>query len=116
MDVIISHLDKNGLPVLLQNEGGNKNHWLGITLKGKTGSDISATVTVTAGGKKQVLVNQWATSYLTNNDPRLHIGLGNQKMIDLLEINWSDGKKESYRNIGSDRYIIIEEEKGVINK
>ena len=48
-------------------------------LREKDDSDISATVTVTAGGKKQVFVNQWATSYLTNNDPRLHIGLGNAK-------------------------------------
>jgi hypothetical protein len=116
MDVIISHLDNKGLPVLLQNEGGNKNHWLGLTLKGKAGSDISARVTVTAGGKKQVLVNQWATSYLTNNDPRLHIGLGSEKKIDLLEINWSDGKKESYKNIDSDRYIVIEEEKRILLK
>ena len=82
--------------MLLKNDGGNKNHWLGLTLKGKNGpaSAISARVTVTAGGKKQVMVNQWATSYLSNNDPRLHIGLGNEKRIETLEINWSDGKKE----------------------
>ncbi len=116
LDVIISHLDKNGVPVLLQNEGGNKNHWLGLTLKGKSGSDISATVTVTAGGKKQVLVNQWATCYLSNNDQRLHIGLGIEKKIDTLEIHWSDGKKEIYRDIDADRYIIIKEEKGIIKQ
>ena len=58
-------------------------------------------MTVTAGGKKKVLVNQWATSYLSNNDPRLHIGLGQEKKIDLLEIRWSDGKKEVYNNIDS---------------
>jgi hypothetical protein len=63
-DVIISHLDKDGTPVLLRNDGGNNNNWLGLTLKGKNGpaSAIGAKVTVTAGGKKQVLVNQCATS------------------------------------------------------
>ncbi len=81
LDIIVSHVDLQATPALLRNDGGNKNHWLGVTLKGKNGpaSAIGAKVTVTAGGKKQVLVNQWATSYLSNNDPRLHIGLGRQK-------------------------------------
>jgi enediyne biosynthesis protein E4 len=115
LDVIISHLDKNGTPVLLRNDGGNRNHWLGVTLRGRNGQapEISAKVTLTAGGKKQVMVNQWATSYLANNDPRMHFGLGQQKKIDLLEVSWSDGKKEVYKNIDSDRYIVITEDKGI---
>jgi hypothetical protein len=61
-----------------------------------------------------VLVNQWATSYLTNNDPRLHIGLGSEKTIDMLEISWTGGKKEIYKNIAADRYITIMEGKGIV--
>ena len=116
LDIIISHVDKQGTPALLKNEGGNGNHWLGLTLKGKNGpaSAIGAKVTVTAGGKKQVLVNQWATSYLSNNDQRIHIGLGQQKQIDQLEINWSDGKKEVYKNIAANRYLTILQGKGII--
>jgi enediyne biosynthesis protein E4 len=114
LDIIISHLDKNGTPVLLRNDGGNNNHWLGLTLEGKGGSEVSAKVTVNAGGKKQVLINQFATSYLANNDPRLHIGLDQAKKIDLLEISWSDGKKEVYENIDSDRYITIKEGQGIM--
>jgi enediyne biosynthesis protein E4 len=118
MDIIISHLDKGGAPVLLRNNGGTGNHWLGLTLKGKDGqaSAIGAKVTVTAGSKKRVMVNQWATSYLANNDPRLHFGLGQEKQIDQLEINWSDGKKEVYNKIDTDRYIIIQEGTGVVTK
>ncbi len=118
VDIIISHVDKQATPVLLRNEGGNSNHWLGLTLKGKNGpaSAIGAKVTVTAGGKKQVLVNQWATSYLSNNDPRLHIGLGQQKQADLLEIFWSDGKKEVYKNIAGDRYLTILQGSEILTK
>lgn len=116
LDIIVSHVDKQGTAALLKNEGGNGNHWLGLTLKGQKGpaSAIGAKVTVTAGGKKQVLVNQWATSYLSNNDQRLHIGLGSQKQVDQLEINWSDGKKEVYKNIESNRYLTILQGKGII--
>src|SRR5450759_1615617 len=118
LDIIVSHLDKPGTAALLRNNGGNNNHWLGLTLKGKDGpaSAIGAKVTITAGGKKRVMVNQWATSYLSNNDPRMHFGLGQQKKIDLLEINWSNGKKEVYNNIDSDRYITIMEGTGTVSK
>jgi hypothetical protein len=118
LDIIISHLDKNGIPVLLRNDGGNSNNWLGLSLKGKDGpaSAIGAKVTITAGGKKQVMVNQWVTTYLSNNDPRVHFGLGQQKKIDLMEIYWSDGKKEVYNNIEINRYITILEGKGIITK
>lgn len=116
MDIIISHLDNQGIPALLKNEGGNGNQWLGLTLKGKNGpaSTIGAKVIVTSGDKKQVLINQWATGYLSNSDPRIHIGLGKQNQIDQLEINWSDGKKEVYKNIASNRYITILQGKGII--
>ena len=118
LDIIISHLDKLGTAALLRNSGGNGNHWLGLNLKGKNGpsSAIGAKVTVMAGLKRQVLVNQWATSYLSNNDPRLHIGLGQQGKIDQLEIKWSDGKKEVYLNIASDRYLTILQGKGIVIK
>jgi enediyne biosynthesis protein E4 len=117
-DAVISHVDLPGIPVLLRNDGGNFNHWLGITLRGKDGpaSAIAARLTVTSGGKKQVFINQWTTSYLSNNDPRVRIGLGNQKQVDLLEIDWSDGKKEFYKNIAADRYITILQGKGILAK
>jgi hypothetical protein len=118
VDIIISHVDKQATAALLRNDGGNKNHWLGLTLKGKDGiaSAIGAKVVVSAGGEKQVLINQWATSYLSNNDPRLHIGLGSHKEIDQLEIVWAGGKKETFNKINSDRYITIEEGRGIISE
>jgi hypothetical protein len=116
LDIIISHVDMQATAVLLRNDGGNSNHWLGVTLKGKNGpaTAIAAKVTVNAGNTRQVLVNQWGTTYLSNNDPRLHIGLGKERKIDSLEITWSDGQKEVYRNIDADRYITIQQTKGII--
>ena len=118
IDVIISHVDKQATTAVLRNDGGNSNHWLGLTLKGQNGpaSAISAKVTVTAGEMKQVLINQWATGYLSSNDPRLHIGLGKNKKIDLLGIKWSDGTIEIYKNIDADRYITILQGTGILVK
>jgi enediyne biosynthesis protein E4 len=116
LDIIISHVDKQATPTLLRNDGGNSNNWLGLTLKGSKGPEaaIGAKVFITTGTAKQVLVNQMATSYLSNNDPRLHVGLGKQKAVDMLEITWADGKKEVYKDIACNRYISILQGKGII--
>ena len=118
MDIIISHVDMKATAALLRNDGGNTNHWLGLTLKGSKGpaSAVAAKVVATTVSRKQVFVNQWATSYLCNNDPRIHIGLGNEKIIDTLEIFWTGGKKEVYRNVVADRYITIMEGKGIMEE
>lgn len=115
LDIIVSHVDLEATAALLRNDGGNRNHWLGLTLTTDRGiaPAISAKVTVTAGDLKQVLINQWAVGYLSNNDPRLHIGLGRNKKIDLLEITWADGVEESYKDIPADRYIVIVQGKGI---
>jgi hypothetical protein len=116
MDIIISHIDLKASATLLRNDGGNSNNWLSLLLRGKNGpaSAISAKITVEYGGKKQVLINQMATSYLSCHDPRLHIGLGQSRKVDRLEIIWSDGNKEVYKDINSNNHITILEGTGII--
>ena len=118
LDIIISHVDLKATAALLRNDGGNSNHWLGITLKGANGPSaaICARIVVMAGGKKQTHINQWATSYLSNNDPRMHIGLGQAARVDQLEVFWSDGTSETFRNIKADSYITIVQGKGILTK
>jgi len=116
LDIIVSHIDLQATPTLLRNDGINSNHWLGLTLVGKNSpaSAIGARVVVKSGSKKQVLINQWATSYLSNHDPRLHIGLGSYEYIDQIEIVWSNGNKEIYSNPPIDRYLTIIEGTGIL--
>ena len=117
LDIIVSHIDLKGTPALLRNDGGKKNHWLGINLIGKTGqvSAIGAKVIVTSDNKKQTLLNQWATSYLSYNDPRIHVGLGKASMVDQLEIHWPDGTIENFYHIKADKYITIVQKKGIVD-
>ena len=116
LDLIVSHVDLYGDAVLLRNEGRNRNHWLGLSLKGNGGptSAIGAKVIVYAGGKKQVFINQWATSYLSYNDPRMHIGLGNNDAIDRMEIIWPDGGRETFSGVEADRYISVNQGIGIM--
>jgi hypothetical protein len=115
LDITISHVDLKATAALLRNDGGNLNNWLGINLIGKRASSaIGAKVTVTTGIKKQVFVNQWTTSYLSNNDPRLHVGLGKNKKADLIDIIWSDGTRETFRDIAANKYITIIQNEGIV--
>ncbi|QIA07709.1 CRTAC1 family protein [Draconibacterium halophilum] len=118
MDVIVSHLDGDGSPTLLKNNGTNTNHWLGLQLIGQNGqaSAVSARVEVTYGTTKRVFVNQWATTYLSNNDPRIHIGLGKTEKVDQVIIYWTNGEKEEYKDLNADRYLTIKEGTGIISE
>ncbi len=114
-DIIVSHIDLQADPVLLRNDTGADNHWLGLKLEGRDGpaSAIGARVTVTRGRDRQVYINQWATSYLTSHDPRIHIGLGQHREIERIEIHWSNGNKEVYADPPVNRYLYIIEGKGI---
>ncbi len=116
IDILISHVDLKATPALLRNESGKDNHWLGLTLMGPLGlsSGLGALVTVEAGGKTQVAINQWSMGYLSNNDPRVHVGLGTAEKIDRLVVSWPDGKQQSFEGLKTDRYITIDKNKGIL--
>ncbi len=111
LDLFVSHIDLDGRAVLLRNDGGNRNHWIGLTLTGAGGpaSAVGAVVTVEADGRTLVSVNQWATSYLSHHDPRLHIGLGAADQIDRMEIRWPSGRTDVLEDVKANRYVEIRE-------
>lgn len=114
MDIAISHVDLTASAVLLRNDGGNQNNWIGLSLRGEQGlaSGIGAKITVKTGGRTQVLVNQWTSGYLSNKEPRVHVGLGDYDLIDELEIQWPDGTEEIYKKIEVNQYLNFIKGKG----
>jgi hypothetical protein len=98
-------------PVLLRNDGGNANHWLGINLTGtKSNRDaVGAKVTVTAGGRRKSKQRLGGTSYCSASDPRLLFGLGANVKIDEVEVRWPSGQISSLKNVRPDQYLTIKE-------
>jgi len=123
IDAVINVMD--GRPVLLRNVDSNHNHWLELKLTGtgKSPRDATGTVVyVTAAGirgpQQQVLVDGVVKqrgdvisggSYLSNNDTRLHFGLGAATKIDDIEIHWPDGKVEHAPGPAIDKITAITE-------
>ncbi len=115
LDIAVSHVDLRATAALLRNDGGNRNHWLGLTLVGSGGpaSAIGASVRVTTASRTQVKVNQWATSYLSYNDPRMLFGLGADARVEQLEIRWPSGERETFADIAANRYVTFVQGAGI---
>jgi len=105
-----------GGPVrVLRNVAPNRGRWLKLraidpALGGRDA--IGAEITVRAGGKNWWTLAQPATSYLANNDPAVHIGLGAAASVDSIEVLWPDGKKEAFPGGAADRLVVLKKGEG----
>jgi len=109
LDAVVAVLDD--APVILRN-AGTPHHWIGIALSGTKSNrnGIGARVTVTnAMGQKQIFDAGTAGSYLSSNDPRIVVGLGNAKVVRSVEVRWPSGKVQTIPAPAIDRYLRISE-------
>jgi hypothetical protein len=111
VDVLISV--NNGPPVLLRNNAGAHNHWLGVKLAGtKSNRDaVGARITYQAQDLKRSRMKVGGGSYLSDHDPRMVLGIGQRAKMDWLEIKWPQpsGITERFEDLPIDRYITIVE-------
>ncbi len=109
VDIVVGVLD--GKPLVLSNNG-TRNHWLGLSLIGSKSNrnGIGARITVTDNsGRKQIFDAQTAGSYLSSNDPRILVGLGQASGVRWIEVKWPSGKVQNVTDPQIDRYHVIRE-------
>jgi enediyne biosynthesis protein E4 len=116
IDVLIG--TNGGAPVLLKNNAGAGNHWLGVRLQG-TGCNrdaIGATLTWSAGGVTRKRFKSNGGSYLSSHDMREVLGIASASGVDWLEITWPQpsGRVERLTDLPIDRYVTIVEGKGKV--
>ncbi len=114
VDIVVNNLD--GPPSLLRNDGGNRNNWLLVKCVGTRSnrSGIGARVRLVAGGHAQIDEVMSGSSYYSQNDPRLHFGLGASRKADSVEIRWPSGLEEKLTGVGANQMIVVQEGKGVV--
>jgi len=90
-DLLITQ--NHGPAVLLKNEGGNKNSWLRLALKGLNDnkSAIGTKVEVFSDGIRQKYEIYGSNGYLGQNSPYLTVGLGQAKQADVVRMLWPMG-------------------------
>ncbi len=110
VDMVVSVL--NGPAEVFHNISATGNHWILLKLVGTKSNrmGIGAQVKLTAeDGSVQWNEATTAVGYASSSDPRVHFGLGQNKIIKEIEILWPSGIKQILRDVEADRILQIEE-------
>jgi predicted NUDIX family NTP pyrophosphohydrolase len=114
IDVLIGN--NGGAPVLLKNNAGEGNHWVGVRLQGTTCNRdaVGATIAWSSNGARRSRYKSNGGSYLSSHDMREVLGLGAATKVDWIEIKWPppSGRVERFTDVPVDRYVTIVEGKG----
>ena len=109
MEIAVNN--QNERPSLLKQAMNPPGHWVLLKLTGTRSnrSAIGARVKLVAAGHAQYGEVRSGGSYLSQNDLRLHFGLGPAMKIDRIEITWPSGEKQVLSHQACDRVITITE-------
>jgi enediyne biosynthesis protein E4 len=109
LDVVINDLD--GRAQVLHNDLAGAGHWLIVKLKGKGGSTdaIGAVVKVRAGTLGLTRFVRSGSSYLSQEDMRLHFGLGPADRADSVEVRWPDGTITRMEDVKANGILVIDQ-------
>ena len=111
VDAFLNSLGGKGK--LLHNLSQNTGHWLAIKLTGtKSNRDgLGARVEIDAAGRKWSAERVAASGYLSQDDGRLHFGLGAVTSIDKIIVRWPSGKEQLIEKQSVDQVLNLVEPK-----
>jgi hypothetical protein len=109
MDFFLVNLGAPG--VLVHNTSPASRHWLQLNLVGSRSNrdGIGASVEVSAGGRTQHAEQTGGSGYLSQNEHRLHFGLGDATKADRIVVRWPSGVEQTLENVTADRVVTIQE-------
>jgi hypothetical protein len=114
LDVLIT---SNGGPAhLFRNDGGNKNHWLSVRTTGtKSNRDgIGAVVRIESASGRQWSTVHSGSSYASQSDLALTFGIGQDAVVNSIQVEWPSGTKQKFANVQANRAIVIDETRGLL--
>lgn len=114
IDILVLNIDDT--PTLLRNDGGNRNHWLQVSLIGTTSNrdGIGARIEAAAAGRVQIRQIAAGTSFLSHSDIRAHFGLQQATKVERLVVRWPGGRVEEFRDLDANQWLVIAEGQGLV--
>ena len=111
LEVVINNLDS--CPSLLKNYGTKKN-WLLVRPVGvKCNRDaVGARVYVYVGNRRISGEIQTGSSFISQNDPRVHIGLADDIRYERIEVQWPGGEREVFPGGNANQIVILKQGAG----
>jgi hypothetical protein len=109
IDILINQV--NATPQLLKCTSRTANHWLTLKLVGTKSnrSAIGARVFCTTGEHQQMEEVRSGGSFYSQNDLRIHFGLGKAARIDKLQVNWPSGQVDRFTDVAADQFVKLVE-------
>ena len=109
IDIVVSNLKDS--PTVLRNDTANTARWLSVKLIGThcNRDAIGARVTVVAGDSTQIREVKSGSGYLSQNDLRLHFGLGEAAQIEQLTVRWCCGNVQTLQDVETNQVLVISE-------
>ena len=116
LDLLVTN--NGGAAELLRNDGGNRANALLLKLTGtRSNRDaLGARVTVAAGSRVQVREVTSGSSYLAQNDLRVHVGLGDRDSAERVAIRWPSGATEVLSNVAANQIVSVREGAGIVSR
>jgi enediyne biosynthesis protein E4 len=116
LDIVTN--DFNSEPMILISNLAQKRpglHYLKVALQGTVSNRdaIGARVQVRAGGQTYTQWNDGKSGYLSQSDMPLYFGLGDAAKIDVVEVTWPSGRKQTVTGSKMNGQIAIVEEREV---
>ena len=114
LEVVVNNM--NDAPSLLYDCAPRSGHALLVRLVGTRSnrSAIGARVTVEAGGRRLIDEVRSGGSFCSQNDLRLHFGLGASAVADRVEVEWPSGGRDVVSGVRADRLVVIREGPGLV--
>src|SRR5215203_4480284 len=115
IDVVITNLGEKPLVLLNTSKNANQKVTFKLIENGKNKDAVGARLTLTTDKRSLFQEVQAGSSYLSQNDLRLHFGLGTGEKIESVEIRWSDGKVEKVTGVQANQITQVKQGKGIIS-
>lgn len=98
-------------PLLLRNEAATHNHWLKVRVRGSRSPHLreGAIVELESQGKTQYEVLGAQPSYLSQNAPEAHFGLGAATTVDRIAVRFLSGSVREMRNVAANQRLLVSE-------
>jgi enediyne biosynthesis protein E4 len=119
IDVVVNTV--NDFPQLLRCDSQTHNNWIKVRTIGTKsnrsgiGARLRCISQAPGANSPRVQIDEVRSGggYLSQNDLRVHFGLGKAGQVQLLEVRWPSGQTDTLRNIAANRLIYVKEGEGI---
>ena len=106
IDIVV--VNRDARPYVLRNVVTGRGHWAMFRVLDEHGRDaLGAELTMTVGARAVRRDVRAAYSYLASNDPRVHVGLGQETSVKDVRVRWPDGRRERFGDVAADKITVL---------